>query len=134
MTTSSPTRATCADRRRRSTHPRTWRANQYSAAPRPQPGVDEVVGDVDEEADHDHDGGDQEHRALDLVEVAVADVVEEHPADAGQVEQLLDDHDAGDQAGELDAEHRDDRDRRVAQPVDEQGLERVRPLARAVRM
>ena len=88
----------------------------------PQPRVDEVVGEVDEEADDEHDDGDQQDRALHLVEVAVADVVDEHLADTGQVEHLLDDDDAGDQAGDLHAEHRDDRDRRVAQPVDEQRL------------
>ena len=40
------------------------------------------VEDVDDEADHQHDDGDQQDRALDLLEVARADVADEHLADA----------------------------------------------------
>ena len=88
----------------------------------PQPGVDEPVEDVDDEADDEHDDGDQQHRALDLLQVARADVAHQHLADAGQVEHPLDDDDAGDEAGDLHAEDRDDRDRGVAQAVAVQRL------------
>ena len=40
----------------------------------PQARVDQVVGDVDEEADEQDDHGDEQDGSLHLVEVAVADV------------------------------------------------------------
>ena len=70
-----------------------------------------------------HDDRDQQHGALDLVEVAIADVAEQHLADAGQVEHALDDDDAGQQGGQLDTDDRDHGDRGVAQAVGEQRLD-----------
>jgi hypothetical protein len=87
-----------------------------------------VVQHVDEEADDEHDDRDQQHGALDLLEVAHADVAHEHLADAGEVEHPLDDDDPGDQAGDLHAEDRDDRQRGVAQPVPPQRLRSGQPL------
>ena len=47
---------------------------------------------------------------------------DEHLPDARQLEDPLDHHDTGDEAGDLHAEDRDDRHRRVAQPVTTQRL------------
>ena len=88
----------------------------------PQPGVDQPVEDVDDEPDDEHDDGDQQHRPLHLLQVAHADVADEHLSDTRQVEHPLDHDDAGDEAGDLHAEDGDDRDRGVAQTVAVQRL------------
>ncbi len=55
-------------------------------------------------------------------QVALADRLEDEPAEAGEIEDVLDDDGAGEQEGELQAHDGDDRDQRVAQHVAAQGL------------
>ena len=56
-------------------------------------------------------------------QVARAHVRDEHPSDAGQREELLDHDGADDDAGDLQAEHRDDREPDIRQAVaDERGV------------
>ena len=80
-------------------------------------GIEEGIEQVDEQIDEDEDRGDQQHEALDQREVAARRRIDEQLADAVEVEHLLGDDEAADQEGELEADHGDDRQQRVAQGV-----------------
>src|SRR6266850_3889654 len=81
------------------------------------PGIDEAIEDVDEEVAHDEADRDQEYDALHERVVAREDGVHHEAADAGQGEDVLGDDGAADQRAELQPQHGDHRDERVAQHV-----------------
>ena len=96
--------------------------------------IEQVIAQVDQEIDDQHDGGEQQHDVHDDDQVAVADRLEEQSTQAWQDEDVFDDDGADQQRGELDAEDGDHRDGGVPEAVATQGSQRVSPLARAVRM
>ncbi len=68
-------------------------------------------------------------------QVLLSDRLHRELTEPGQTEDVLDDDHAAEQRPEVDAELRDDRRERAAQPVSvDRPAARVRPLARAVRM
>ena len=72
---------------------------------------------VHDEVHADHHRDDDQVHALDHRVVALVDGVEEEPAHARQAEDLLEDHGAAEDLGDLDAEHGDDGDDRVLEAV-----------------
>jgi hypothetical protein len=68
------------------------------------------------------------------LDVVVARRLHQRPAEALVVEQRLDDHHAVQQPGELQHDHREGRDQRVAQRVAHHDLPKDTPFSRAVRM
>src|SRR5262245_21234609 len=90
----------------------------------PNARIEPTVEQVDRQIDKDEAGGDKQHEPLDQVEVAACGRIDEQFADAIDVEYLLGDHQTADQEGELEADHGDDGQQRVAQgvaPHDEPG-------------
>src|SRR5690625_945773 len=81
------------------------------------PGVNQRVDDVEQQADADESSRDEENRALHDRVVAQVDPFKREAADTGQAEHLFDDHRATEQRSELQAHHRDDGVERVAQSV-----------------
>ncbi len=101
----------------------------------PDARVDDAVGHVDQQVDQHHDGAEQQHAALQHRIVAPADGLDQPFADAGPGEDGLGEDGAGEQHADLQADHRDDRDQRIAQRMQRPPRESGdRPLARAVRM
>src|SRR5262245_9963328 len=83
----------------------------------PDAWVEPSVEQVDHQIDENEAGRDKEHETLDEVEVTARGRIDEQFADAIDVEHLLGDHQAADQEGELEADHGNDRQQRVAQGV-----------------
>ena len=111
-----------AARRRRARGERTSRCGDVDVAHRgapddPDPRVEQRVDDVDEQVDDHVAGRRDEHDPLDQRVVALVDGVDRQPAEAGDAEDLLGDHRAGDQHAELEADHRRHRDQAVAERV-----------------
>jgi hypothetical protein len=67
------------------------RGSRSSISAPPQSRIGPGIGEIDEEGDDD-DGEDQQHdHELDDDQVALGDRLEDQPAEAGQIEDVLDD-------------------------------------------
>src|SRR5437763_13405720 len=88
--------------------------------------VQEIHGEVH---GHEHDGHEQD-RALGQRIIALVDRPQHQTSDARQRENLLDDDGAAEQDADLQPDHGDDRDQRVAQRVLEHDQAGSQPLGR----
>ena len=84
------------------------------------PGIEQGVGDVDQQIDRDIDARGQKDHRLDHRIIARQHGIDGEAADAGQVEHALGDDDAGNQKREAGADHGDDGHGGVAQRVAQQ--------------
>src|SRR2546423_10625011 len=89
--------------------------------------IEPAIEQIHEQVHEDEDGGDQQHQALNEVEIAARGGVDEELADAVDVEHLLGHDEAADQERELEADDGDDRQHGVAQRV--AAHDQVRPHA-----
>ena len=64
----------------------------------PNARVEQAIAEVDQEVDDEHDGRQQHDQVLDDDQVAIADRLEQQPAEAGQHEDVFDDDGADQQA------------------------------------
>src|SRR5688572_2295473 len=69
------------------------------------PRIEHGIEHVDQEVDEHEARGDERYRALHQDQVAIEDTAQQQPADAGQREDLLDDHRAADQPADIEPEH-----------------------------
>src|SRR5262245_9803923 len=83
----------------------------------PDAWVEPTVKQVDREIDEDEAGRDEQYETLNEIEVAAGGSVDKQLADAVDVEDLLGHDQAADQERELEADHGDDGQQRIAQGV-----------------
>src|SRR5690606_3576446 len=83
----------------------------------PDPGIHARVEQVDERVDHDDEHRGHQQAALDDDEVAGEDAVDDQPAEPGDPEHGLGEHETAEHLRHLQAGDRDDRDHRVGQDV-----------------
>src|SRR5215475_717659 len=81
------------------------------------PWVEHTVSQIGEQVGEDHGDAEDEHDALDDRDVPVADRLQQLLPDAGQREDLLDDHRRPDQRRDVKADDREQADERVPQCV-----------------
>src|SRR5947209_12154411 len=84
---------------------------------RAQARVDEEIGEVGEQVEQDIRRRGEEHDALHHRVVAVEHGIDDELAEAGNGEDLLGEHRAGEQLAEFEGSERDDGNEGVAQPV-----------------
>src|SRR5882757_11107002 len=84
------------------------------------PGVENGVEQIDDEVHDDEACGDQQHYALQDDEIARADRADQKPADSREGEHCFNDNSAADQAADIDAGDRHQRQRRRLQRMHEQ--------------
>ena len=75
------------------------------------------VGEVGEQVDRHHGDAEDQGQRLDHRVVAREDRVDQLAAEPGQREDVLDDHQPGEQEPDVESEHGDGRDQRVAEDV-----------------
>src|SRR6185436_11927268 len=80
-------------------------------------GIQVAIEQIHEDVDEDEEDRDHEHASLNERVVALDDRGKQHPADAGDREDLLDDDRTAEQLADLDAEERHDDDQPVLQDV-----------------
>src|SRR5712691_8779880 len=80
-------------------------------------GVEGGMKEIHHQVHGDEDGGEEERGARDDREVALLDGLEQQPADAGQDEDLLGEHEAADQHAHLDARDIEHGDERIGEHV-----------------
>src|SRR5215467_5731009 len=76
-------------------------------------GIDVGIGDVDQHVDQHVGRGDEQHGALHERKGLGEDAADDEAAETGAAEDGLDDHGAGQEIAELQAEDRDHRDERI---------------------
>src|SRR6266566_4219715 len=81
------------------------------------PRIDQAVREIGDQVGDEREGGDDDEVTHDDRVVALEDRLDHELPHAGNGEDRLDDHAAADEAGEREAEDRDDREQRVAERV-----------------
>src|SRR3989442_1232048 len=102
-----------------------WRTGRLVRA---DAGIEQDVGEVDDDVDLNERGGDEEGHALHDRQVARGDGAEREPAEAGQGEHGFQNDRARHEVAELDPGHRDHRDQRIAEGVLADDRSLVQPL------
>ena len=95
---------------------------------RPDPRVDEGVGDVDDQVDEDEDDRDEQNSALQDGVVPAPDRIDEPGAHPGKGEDRLGEHCSRQEQAGLEPDDGDDRQHRVPQHMPRVDLTRRKPL------